>query len=102
VQALGDIETIRIDPAGTGGPPAPAIPYRPSDLATLLTQALEMLCCPEVDVLGLSLGGVVAQQLAWQHADRIRRVILVSTGTGAIMVPGAPSAAWYADASSFR
>ena len=51
-----------------------------------------MLGCQAVDVLGISLGGAIAQQLAWQHADRIRRVVLVSTGTGAIMVPGAPSA----------
>jgi len=91
-QALGDIETIRIDLPGTGGSPASSIPYRPSGLATLLNRALDLLGCQTVDVLGISLGGAITQQLAWQHADRIRRVVLVSTGTGAIMVPGAPSA----------
>lgn len=90
-QALGDIETIRIDLPGTGGSPTPTIPYRPSGLATLLDRALDLLGCQAVDVLGISLGGVVAQQLAWQQAERIRRVVLVSTGTGAIMVPGVPS-----------
>jgi poly(3-hydroxyalkanoate) depolymerase len=90
--ALGDIETMRIDLPGTGGSPAPTIPYRPSGLATLLDRALDMLDCHTVDVLGISLGGVIAQQFAWQHAERIRRVVLVSTGTGAIMVPGTPSA----------
>jgi poly(3-hydroxyoctanoate) depolymerase len=91
VRALGDIETMRIDLPGTGGSPAPTIPYRPRGLATLLIRALDMLGCRMVDILGISLGGVIAQQLAWQHADRIRRVVLVSTGTGAIMVPGTPS-----------
>jgi poly(3-hydroxyalkanoate) depolymerase len=91
-RALGDIETIRIDLPGTGGSPAPTIPYRPSGLATLLSDALDMLGCHVIDVLGISLGGAIAQQLARQHPERIRRVVLVSTGTGAIMVPGAPSA----------
>jgi len=89
--ALGGIETIRIDLPGTGGSPAPAIPYRPSGLATLLRNTLDRLGYALVDVLGVSLGGAIAQQLAWQHAKRIRRVVLVSTGTGAIMVPGSPS-----------
>ena len=75
-QALGDIETIRIDLPGTGGSPASSIPYRPSGLATLLNRALDLLGCQTVDVLGISLGGAITQQLAWQHADRIRRVVL--------------------------
>ena len=42
-QALGDIETIRIDLPGTGGSPASSIPYRPSGLATLLNRSLNCL-----------------------------------------------------------
>ena len=90
--ALGDIETIRIDLPGTGGSPTPVVPYRPSGLARLLRHALDKLGYEVVDVLGISLGGAIAQQFAWQHAERTRRVVLVSTGTGAIMVPGTPSA----------
>jgi poly(3-hydroxyalkanoate) depolymerase len=90
--ALGDIETIRIDLPGTGGSPAPTVPYRPSGLARLLRSALDKLGYQVVDVLGISLGGAIAQQFAWQHAESSRRVVLVSTGTGAIMVPGMPSA----------
>jgi pimeloyl-ACP methyl ester carboxylesterase len=37
-------------------------------------------------------GGAIAQQLAWLHAERVRRVVLINTRTGATMVPGAPSA----------
>src|SRR5690349_3561137 len=93
VDALdGGIETIRVDLPGTGGSPAPAIPYRPPGLARLLARLLETLAYPEVDVLGLSLGGIVAQQFARRHPERCRRLVLVSTGTGAVMVPGRPSA----------
>ncbi len=42
-------------------------------------------------MLGVSWGGGLAQQFAFQHPDRCRRLILVSTGTGALMVPGRPS-----------
>ena len=44
----------------------------------------------KVDVLGLSWGGALAQQFAFQNPRRCRRLILVSTGTGALMVPGRP------------
>jgi poly(3-hydroxyalkanoate) depolymerase len=92
VAALDGIATIRIDLPGTGGSAAPAVPYRPSGLATLLMRALDRLGYGTVDVLGLSLGGVVAQQLAWQYAERVRRLVLVSTATGAVMIPGSPFA----------
>ena len=40
---------------------------------------------------GISWGGALAQQFAFQYPRRCRRLILVSTGTGALMVPGRPS-----------
>jgi poly(3-hydroxyoctanoate) depolymerase len=92
VDQLGaEIETIRIDMPGAGGSPAPSIPYRPSGLARLLGRALDQLGYGEVDVLGVSWGGAIAQQFAHQSPERCRRLVLVSTGTGAIMVPGRPS-----------
>ena len=45
----------------------------------------------QVDVLGLSWGGSLAQQFAFQNPHRCRRLILVSTGTGSLMVPAKPS-----------
>jgi len=89
VDALGDgIETIRVDLPGVGGSPAPLIPCRFPGLARLIAQTLDQLGYGEVDVLGISWGGGVAQQFAHQYPDRCRRLVLVSTGTGAIMVPG--------------
>jgi pimeloyl-ACP methyl ester carboxylesterase len=43
-----------------------------------------------VDVLGLSWGGALAQQFAFQNPRRCRRLVLAATGTGLLMVPGHP------------
>src|SRR5438270_1789164 len=86
------IEVIRFDVPGTGGSPAPLIPYRLSAHARLVTQMLDQLGYQQVDALGVSWGGALAQQFAFQYPRRCRRLILVSTGTGALMVPGRPSA----------
>jgi pimeloyl-ACP methyl ester carboxylesterase len=48
------IEVIRFDVPGTGGSPAPLIPYRPSTHARLVAQMLEQFGYQQVDVLGIS------------------------------------------------
>ena len=82
------IEVIRFDVPGVGGSPTPAVPYRFSTLAFLIGRMLTVLGYQRVDVLGISWGGALAQQFALQHPLRCRRLVLVSTGTGALMVPG--------------
>jgi poly(3-hydroxyalkanoate) depolymerase len=62
------------------------------DLARLAARLLDHLDYHTVDVLGISWGGALAQQFAHQYPDRCRRLVLVSTGTGAFMVPGRLSA----------
>ncbi|MUL49784.1 alpha/beta fold hydrolase [Mycobacterium sp. CBMA293] len=82
---------LRFDAPGIGrsvDSPAPyGFPYLSMVLGRLLRD-LQLVC--QVDVLGFSWGGALAQQFAFQHPRRCRRLILVSTGTGAIMVPGNP------------
>lgn len=85
------IEVIRFDVPGTGDSPAPLIPYRFSALVRLVTKMLDQLGYQQIDVLGVSWGGALAQQFASQYPVRCRRLILVSTGTGALMVPGNPA-----------
>ncbi len=84
------IEVIRFDVPGTGGSPAPRVPYRLSTLARMTTKMLDQLGYRQVDALGVSWGGGLAQQFAFQYPRHCRRLILVSTGTGALMVPGNP------------
>jgi poly(3-hydroxyalkanoate) depolymerase len=87
-----DTPIVRIDVPGTGGSPDSPLPYGFPYLALVLGMLLRKVgIVGRVDVLGLSWGGALAQQFAFQNPRRCRRLILVSTGTGAIMVPGGPA-----------
>lgn len=75
--------------------PAPGIshircPVWFSYLAWVLGRVLTKLGIGVVDVLGLSWGGALAQQFAFQNPRRCRRLVLVATGTGLLMVPAHP------------
>jgi poly(3-hydroxyalkanoate) depolymerase len=86
------LEVIRFDVPGVGGSPLPPRPYRFTGLCRLTAQLLATLGYDEaVDVLGISWGGGVAQQFAVTARRRCRRLVLVSTATGAIMVPARPA-----------
>jgi poly(3-hydroxyalkanoate) depolymerase len=96
VDALGPArEIIRFDLPGIGGSPLPVMPYHLSSLPPLLAGLLDHLGHARADVLGISWGGGLAQQFALSRPDRIRRLVLVATGTGALMVPGQPSVLWH-------
>jgi poly(3-hydroxyalkanoate) depolymerase len=84
------IGTICFDIPGVGGSPLPRFPLRFRGLARLVAQMLDVLGHQQVDVLGISWGGGLAQQFAHQYPWRCRRLILVSTSTGGISVPGRP------------
>ncbi len=81
----GDV--IRFDVPGVGGSPMPSRPYRFSGICRLIAKMLSALGYGQADVLGISWGGGVAQQFAASQPSRCRRLVLVSTGTGATMVP---------------
>jgi poly(3-hydroxyalkanoate) depolymerase len=85
------LEVIRFDVPGVGGSPLPAVPYRFSGLCRLAARMLDTLGYDgSVDVLGISWGGGVAQHFALTQRHRCRRLVLVATATGAIMVPARP------------
>jgi poly(3-hydroxyalkanoate) depolymerase len=84
---------VRFDVPGTGASPDSPLPYGFPYMAAVLGGLLKKLGLDGqgIDILGLSWGGALAQQFAFQNPRRCRRLILVSTGTGAFMVPGRPS-----------
>lgn len=84
------ITVVRFDVPGVGGSPAPAVPYNFAGLAWFLGRMLDRLNYRDFDVLGISWGGGLAQQVAFQFPRRCRHAILVSTGTGSLMVPAHP------------
>jgi poly(3-hydroxyalkanoate) depolymerase len=85
-----DSTVVRFDVPGTGGSPTSLLPYGFPYLAWVLGRVLSKLGIGVVDVLGLSWGGALAQQFAFQNPRRCRRLVLVATGTGLMMVPGHP------------
>lgn len=89
--AMNGHGAIVFDVPGVGGSPAPKLPYRPRTLARMSARLLDQLGYKEVDVLGVSWGGALAQQFAFQNAARCRRLILAATSPGHAMVPGKPS-----------
>jgi len=84
------IPVIRFDVPGVGESPAPLTPYRFSGMAALVRRLVKRLGYDRADVLGISWGGGLAQQLAWQSPRFCRRVVLCATATGALMFPAGP------------
>jgi poly(3-hydroxyoctanoate) depolymerase len=84
------VQTITVDAPGTGGSGRYRWPRRMSGLASTMDTMLSELGHGAVDVLGVSFGGVLAQQLARRAPDRVRRLVLAATGAGLGGVPGSP------------
>jgi poly(3-hydroxyoctanoate) depolymerase len=86
------IQTITFDASGMGESPPRLVPLRMPGLARQAAHLLDVLGIPHADVLGVSFGGGVAQQLALDHPHRVRRLVLASTAVGLGGIPGNPVA----------
>lgn len=84
------VPVIRLDPPGIGGSPVSPVPWTIPGLTTVVARLLTGLGHRQVDVLGYSWGGAPAQQFALQYPARCRRIVLVSSSTGVLSVPGDP------------
>lgn len=87
----GGMRTIALDLPGTGGSPASRVPRPLPLLARLTRQLADHLGIGRFDVMGLSWGGLLAQQLALTSPRRVRRVVLASTNYGLGSVMGTPA-----------
>lgn len=85
-------QVISFDAPGIGGSTPYRRPRRLPGLARTVMGMLDELDVDAVDVLGVSLGGVVAQQLAHQSPERVRRLVLAATTPGLGGLPGSPTA----------
>lgn len=83
---------IMFDMPGTGESPDPLVPYNPFTMSWTASQLLDRYGLDEVDVMGVSWGGAMAQHFALQHPGRTRRLTLIATTPGMVMVPGNPAA----------
>lgn len=84
----GAATTIVFDTPGAGRSSTPRWPLSISEFARITGTLLDELGHDEVDVLGFSFGGLVAQELAHRSPERIRRLALVGTACGWGSKPG--------------
>jgi poly(3-hydroxyalkanoate) depolymerase len=91
MQRLDGIECVIFDMPGIGGSDISVLPMRFKGLAKLSAQILDHFGYGQVNVLGVSWGGAMAQEFAYRHPKRCCKLILAATSAGAIMVPGKPS-----------
>jgi 3-oxoadipate enol-lactonase len=75
-------EVLAYDNRGIGESDAPPGPYTVSMLAEDALTVLDEAGVSRAHVLGASLGGMVAQQLAVGHPERVERLVLVCTTPG--------------------
>jgi poly(3-hydroxyoctanoate) depolymerase len=92
---LPGFQTIAFDPPGIGRSQRPRHPLSMWSLAQMGTAVLDEFGVGAAHVLGASFGGAVAQQMAFSHPDRVRRLVLVSTSFGGGAMPGSPKALWH-------
>jgi len=90
--AARGVQTVSFDAPGIGESSPYRWPRRMPGVARTVEQTLDALGYESVHVLGVSLGGVIAQQFAHQAPHRVRRLILAATGPGLGGVPGSPRA----------
>jgi poly(3-hydroxyalkanoate) depolymerase len=89
------VQTLALDAPGTGASSRYRRPRRMPGLARTMERTLDALGYDQVDVLGVSFGGVLAQQLAHQAPRRVRRLVLAAIAAGVPGlggVPGSPRA----------
>ena len=85
--AMAPRPVLCFDMPGIGKSPDPVVPYNAVTMALTAAAVLDRLKLNQVDVLGISWGGGIAQQFALQHHSRIGKLILASTSVGMLMAP---------------
>lgn len=89
-EELTDRPFITYDMPGVGDSPDPVVPYNPFIVAWMTRQLLERFGAGQVDVMGVSWGGGMAQHFALQNGAMVRRLVLIATTAGMLMIPGNP------------
>lgn len=82
---------ITFDVPGVGDSPRWRLPVAMADYVDLTLKVIDRLELSRVDLVGYSWGGVLAQALAIHRPQRIGRLVLISTGSGATTIPGHPA-----------
>ncbi|MGH7813424.1 MAG: alpha/beta fold hydrolase [Candidatus Binataceae bacterium] len=87
---LSGFKCIYFDNRGTGLSDKPDGPYTVPDMAEDASNLLRALDIPKAKVFGVSMGGMIAQELTIRHPDQVVKVVLGCTmpgGPNAVMAP---------------
>jgi poly(3-hydroxyalkanoate) depolymerase len=87
-----DRRVLLFDAPGAGRSSTPHYPVTVGELSELAVAVLDNRGVETADVLGYSYGGAVAQQLAFEAPERIRRLVLAATNYGVGSLLGSPQA----------
>lgn len=82
VLAGAGLNVIAFDNRGVGRSGRPPGPYSVGDMAADAVAVLDAAGVPSARVYGISLGGMIAQEIALKHPDRIDALVLGATTPG--------------------
>lgn len=81
-QLPADRTVVRYDLRGHGSSPAPEGPWTIDDFVADHLRLVTALDLPAADVVGFSLGGLIAQRVAATHPEVVHRLVLVGAVAG--------------------
>ena len=75
-------DTLAYDQRGLGQSAKPDVPYTMADYADDAARLLDFLAWEKPSVIGVSFGGMVAQEFVLRHPARVRKLVLCCTSPG--------------------
>jgi len=78
----GDHRVITLDNRGTGRSDRPRGPYRMTHMADDVAAVLDAAGADRAYVVGISMGGMIAQEVALRHGPRVHGLVLLATWAG--------------------
>jgi len=89
-----DYRVFSLDNRGTGESDRPKEPWTMADMAADVISTMNESGLSSVNVSGISMGGMIAQELAINYPERVNTLMLISTSTGGSSeIPGEPDIA---------